>query len=302
MGEPDFTVRLVGSGEQADQVVGVVGDQVITATPADVGKVVTVAADGSLVLAAAGGGGGVSDHGALTGLGDDDHPYVLETLIDAPGDLFVGTAADTVGRLAKGAALDALRVNAAGTALEWASPWVKVVDKPGTSLTDWTVVAGTWAANAGGYIEQTNTAAAYYGLVLNADVYAGAAFAAEAEVRFPAGATARRGMIGPATRGVVATTSDPWAGPAINPSTVYVHRGDQEAVNDARTVAADTWYRCRVTLLGSFLTVEVDGVMHSTYRVTSGAGLNVADRLMLVNFTGPAHYRNIKAWRLAGPA
>lgn len=53
--EPDMVVRLVGDGEQADQVVGVVGDQVLTATPSDVGKVVTVAADGSLVLAAGGG-------------------------------------------------------------------------------------------------------------------------------------------------------------------------------------------------------------------------------------------------------
>ncbi len=54
--EPDSIVRIAASGEQPDQIVGVVGDQVITATPGDVGKVVTVAADGSLVLAAGGGG------------------------------------------------------------------------------------------------------------------------------------------------------------------------------------------------------------------------------------------------------
>lgn len=98
--EPDSIVRLVAAGEVPDQVVQVVGDQVLTATPADVGKVVTVAADGTLVLA--GGGGGVSDHGDLTGLGDNDHPYVLLSLVDAAGDLIVGSAADTAVRLPKG--------------------------------------------------------------------------------------------------------------------------------------------------------------------------------------------------------
>ncbi len=87
--EPDYIVRIVGDGEQADQVVGVVGDQVITATPADVGKVVTVAADGSLVLAE-GGGGGVTDHGDLTGLTDPDHTIAavtgLQTALDAKVD------------------------------------------------------------------------------------------------------------------------------------------------------------------------------------------------------------------------
>lgn len=153
--QPDAVVRLAAAGEEADQVVTVVGDQVLVATPADVGKVVTVAADGTLVFDDAAGGGvsdhgaltgladddhsqyatdaaltthagtthGVTDHGALTGLADDDHPYVLESLIDAAGDLLVGTAADTAGRLAMGStALKGLHRNAGGTALEWAVP------------------------------------------------------------------------------------------------------------------------------------------------------------------------------------
>lgn len=53
-----MVVRLAAAGEAADRVVSVVGDQVVTATPADVGKVVTVAADGTLVLGEGGGGGG----------------------------------------------------------------------------------------------------------------------------------------------------------------------------------------------------------------------------------------------------
>ena len=111
--------------------------------------------------AAAGGGGGVTDHGNLTGLADDDHPqyatntdlsnheadttsvhgiadtsvllttshtaaadphtgYVLESLVDAKGDLIVGTANDTVNRLAVGAFGEALTVNTLDTpGIEW---------------------------------------------------------------------------------------------------------------------------------------------------------------------------------------
>lgn len=98
-----MVVRLVGSGEEADQVVGVVGDQVLTATSADVGKVVTVASDGTLTLAA-GGGGGVSDHGALTGLADDDHPYLLESAVSAFGLTLLDDADAAAARATLGAA------------------------------------------------------------------------------------------------------------------------------------------------------------------------------------------------------
>ncbi len=112
--EPDYIVRIAASGEQPDQVIGVVGDQVVTATPADVGKVVTVAADGSLVLAA-GGGGGVSDHGDLTGLGDDDHPYLLESAVSAFAltvldDANAAAARTTLGAEATGHAHDSTYV------------------------------------------------------------------------------------------------------------------------------------------------------------------------------------------------
>jgi hypothetical protein len=45
-----------------------------------------------------------------------------DTIFDAAGDLVVGTGADTAARLAMGTPLQALRVNAGGTALEWATP------------------------------------------------------------------------------------------------------------------------------------------------------------------------------------
>lgn len=54
-----------------------------------------------------------------SGLGSGN--VATDAIWDAAGDLAVGTGADTAVRLAKGSALQQLRVNAAGTALEWAT-------------------------------------------------------------------------------------------------------------------------------------------------------------------------------------
>ncbi len=53
-------------------------------------------------------------------LGSANLGLIPASIIDAAGDLIVGTAADTAVRLAKGMALQVLRVNAGATALEWA--------------------------------------------------------------------------------------------------------------------------------------------------------------------------------------
>lgn len=46
---------------------------------------------------------------------------VAKSLVDAAGDLLVGSAADTVARLAMGTASQVLRVNSGATGLEWAA-------------------------------------------------------------------------------------------------------------------------------------------------------------------------------------
>jgi hypothetical protein len=96
----------------------------ITLTVSAPGPTVELTADApGAVTVTVTSGGGVTDHGALTGLADDDHPqYVAKSLVDAAGDLLVGSAADTVARLPMGAALQTLRVNAGATGLEYATP------------------------------------------------------------------------------------------------------------------------------------------------------------------------------------
>lgn len=79
----------------------------------------------------------VADHNTL---------HAFHNLIDAAGDLIVGTGVDTAGRLAKGAALSGLRVNAAGTALEFGSD--------AASSVVFTPAAGVAATNVQAAIEE----------------------------------------------------------------------------------------------------------------------------------------------------
>lgn len=67
------------------------------------------------------GGGGVSDHGDLDGLADDDHPhYVAKAILDAKGDLVAASAADTPAKLTVGANDTVLMADSGqSTGLKW---------------------------------------------------------------------------------------------------------------------------------------------------------------------------------------
>jgi hypothetical protein len=84
------------------QVIGVTGTGVTIAA----GSVALVECDGTNVLAATPTVGSVA----------------TDAIWDAVGDLVVGSGANTAARLAKGTALQILRVNAAADALEWSDP------------------------------------------------------------------------------------------------------------------------------------------------------------------------------------
>jgi hypothetical protein len=68
--------------------------------------------------------GHTHDHGALTGLTDNDHPqYILHSLADANGDLLAATADNTVGRLAIGTNGWVLTADSTqATGMRWAAP------------------------------------------------------------------------------------------------------------------------------------------------------------------------------------
>lgn len=64
---------------------------------------------------------GITDHGALTGLGDDDHTqYILETLAAAKGDILVATGNDTFVVLTVGSDGDVLTADSGeATGVKW---------------------------------------------------------------------------------------------------------------------------------------------------------------------------------------
>jgi hypothetical protein len=241
----------------------------------------------------------------------DDHNTVhaFHNLIDAAGDLIVGTGADTAGKLAKGTALQVLRVNSGATALEWAAPsgtsvWETVQDLAGTTLTGWTALNGTWAANAGGYLERTDTGASYGALRLNASVFPGAALVVQSEVRFPTGGAAdSRAFLSALGLGDYTSTHDPWPGLRTTGSVVYFQRGDQATFTGPTiTLNRDTWYTLRAEYMWHAVTLSVDGTRQFSQRIMVPTTQETnANRFSLVTFSGQVHFRNVKIWRLAGP-
>jgi hypothetical protein len=87
-----------------------------------------------------------ADHGALGGLGDDDHPQYLKlALVDAKGDLLVGTGVDALARVPVGLVDQVLTADplaAAGVA--WKPP-VPTLVNPMTTAQD-LIVGGTAGA------------------------------------------------------------------------------------------------------------------------------------------------------------
>lgn len=77
------------------------------------------------------------DHGSIGGLTDDDHTqYVLKSLIDAAGDLYVGLSDNTPAKLSRGSDGQALRSTASGIAWENDDyQWTFIIDGGGSAIT-----------------------------------------------------------------------------------------------------------------------------------------------------------------------
>lgn len=184
------------------------------------------------------------------------------------------------------------------------SVWETVVDLPGTTLTGWTSLNGTWNANAGGYIERTDTGASYGGLRLNASVFPGAGLVTQSEVRFPTGGSAdTRAFLVALGLADYTSSHDPWPGVRTSGSTVYFQRGDQATfTGPSITLNRDTWYTLRVEYLWHSVTLSFDGTRLFSQRIMVPTSQETnANRFSLITYSGQVHFRNIKVWRLAGP-
>ncbi len=228
---------------------------------------------------------------------------ILKSLVDAAGDLLVGTADNTVGRLAKGTALQGLRVNAAETALEWAAPWELVVNEVGTSLAPWTSVSGTWASD-GAVISQTAIASSYQALRWTPPLRS-LGWILETEILFPSAGQATTSIIYAGFTSVWDATAAgvpfalgsrlqrPFGGTAGKADFLV---GNAAAAGTLATVNLDQWYKLRAVVIGGSIArqwldnVEIDGaLLNPANRVGSHVGL--------FTFNASAQFRNIKAWR-----
>lgn len=236
--------------------------------------------------------------------------YVPLSVVDAAGDLIIGSGPDAVARLAKGAALDVLRVNAGATGLEFAAPaaggvsWQQVLTDDCSSLAPWTVVAGTWAADAGGFFKQTSTVTGNTRLRKTANV--GATFGAivEADVRLPS--------VGQVAGDLFASISLLDEGSSAGGPNFRLQRiggvwqssmlSHATAARSTRTLsgvtgALDTWFRLRMVVMGDAASGYVNGVYQTT------AGIQNANAIDFVHLAGDAclaDYDNVKVYALTG--
>lgn len=241
------------------------------------------------------------------------HDYVPLATVDAAGDLLVGSAADTVARLAKGAALDVLRVNAGATGLEWAAPagagggvsWDQEFDESGASIANWTVVGGTWASDGAKIGQSVPGIAGYRSLRYTAAIRS-AGYIVEAEVRFPSTNQPASGNIilgfaaawdGTDAGVPVAVGCRMWRAVGSAAGFVDVH-SQNSIVSEALTVNFDQWYKLRCLVLGVTCVVWVDEV--ATVAALVDPALRAAKHVGIFTHSGTADFRNLKAWSLGG--
>lgn len=188
------------------------------------------------------------------------------------------------------------------------SGWDLILEDAGTSLTNWTVLSGTWSADAGGYLKQTNATGAYYAISYNTALPIGPGLMVEGEMAHSGnGATSGatgviRGMFAPTSDGTISSSFHHPLGGMDKGAGGQLQRGNQVAWGAAHAlVAAGVWTKYRLYVLGNLYTLYANGVPLQTRLINNLADVK-SDRLMLVTYAGEARFRNIKVYRMAGPA
>lgn len=179
--------------------------------------------------------------------------------------------------------------------------WEKILDESGASISNWTNVAGTWAADAGGYIKQTSTATAYSMLRYTAALPSVGKIAMQADIRMPSSgqpAGVHRALLEVAGQGIASASNSRWGGVQDgNGSTDQAmwQRGDQATGGAVMTINTDQWYNVLLICCGRDLLVSVDGVSRLSIQMSA---VDISSIYYgLVTYQGIVHYKNIKAWR-----
>lgn len=180
---------------------------------------------------------------------------------------------------------------------------------PLTAIAGWTARDGTWAADAGGFVKQTDTAGGNYRELRYDTEKRFHEVWAECEIRVP---SAGQPAISPHSAGIVVewNGNDAMGNAIIGflsvhdttpaSSNVEVQLGD--AVNGTSytaNLAEDVWYRLGLHVSGGAATIYVDGVEKGAQFYANG--LAAVYHVGLVTVEGIAHFRNFKLWTPAQP-
>lgn len=177
--------------------------------------------------------------------------------------------------------------------------WTLAVDNALTALTGFTSLSGTWAADAGGFIKQTDTTAAVRRIKYDTPLRLAHAVV-QVQVRFPAGSA------NPRTGGFVVFDGSTQGGldVRLNRDTanlLEVQRdAEAAAADESITMVDDTWYTLRGHVVGDTCEAFFDG----TYKCSGHANIGNKDLgfLGLRSFDGQVDFRNLKVWTLDLPA
>lgn len=177
------------------------------------------------------------------------------------------------------------------------SGWTQTLNETGSSFTNFTGTAGTWASD-GTVIKQTNTAASFAIARYNNPMLT-SLIVYQADIQIKSSGADR---IGGLLIGYDGTTATAAAAIRLNQSgsaQVETHSLDARVTLSA-TINIDTWYTLRAVMAGSIVSVYLDGTLLGSGGDVQRAGN--ASYIGLLTYQAEVWFRNIKAWNLDLPA
>ncbi len=247
---------------------------------------------------------GVTDHGALTGLADDDHPqYATNTELtahEAAADPHTGYVKESDAAwvdLTDGGASTAH--SHAGGGGGGGGGWTQGINESGASFANFTAAGGTWASN-GTEITQTDAGGAFRRAKHNTKQPIGAGLVYEADLQIVSGGGGNEiaglvvGFDGSNGNGLAVRLDVAADELKVELDSVTALRTFPQALN------AGQWYTVRIVTAGHWISVYLNGVLQgSTLQGT--AGTQSADFVGLVSYGASVKFRNIKAWTVTLP-
>ena len=262
-------------------------DDVDAAAPSDGDLLTYDSGTGDWVAAA---GSGVTDATAIHDDVSGEIAAITEKVTPHDNDLLIIEDSEA-SNAKKGLKISNLPGGAGGLS------WDLVVNESGAAFTNFTAASGTWSSD-GTVIKQTNTTATFrYARYNTLIVTAMCVF--EAEMQIKSSGSDRIGGIVVGFNG----SSTGGAGARLNEGTDQVQLttvGVAVRLNVSATINIDTWYKVRMVVAGSTISVYLDGTLIGSAGITQASG--DARYVGLYTYQAEVWFRNVKGWNLDLPA